>query len=254
MNILITGSAHGIGAATARQFAQVGHHVGVFDIDATGAQALATQLGDNAISGAMDVCSASDWDRVLRQFTEHFGSLDVLVNNAGLLCSGKFEQIELSRHLDQLQVNVNGVLLGCYKARPYLKSHANAKIINLSSSAAIHGQPDLASYAASKCFVRGLTEGLDAEWAKDGIRVIDMMPLFTATDMVVGMQAGSIELMGVRLQPEDVARAIVKVAEKPNTRWQNTHQPVGLQAKILHRLAGFTPEWLNRQFHVFMSK
>lgn len=120
MNILITGSAHGIGAATARQFAQAGHHVGIFDIDAAGAQALATQLGKNAISGVLDVCSESDWDRILRQFTEHFGSLDVLVNNAGLLCSGKFEQIELSRHLDQLQVNVNGVLLGCYKVRPYL--------------------------------------------------------------------------------------------------------------------------------------
>ena len=60
MNILITGSAHGIGAATARQFAQAGHHVGIFDIDAAGAQALATQLGNNAISGVLDVCSESD--------------------------------------------------------------------------------------------------------------------------------------------------------------------------------------------------
>ena len=254
MNILITGSAQGIGAATARLCAQAGHRVGIFDIDTAGAAAIATDLGERAIAGKLDVSSADDWNQALRQFTEHFGQLDVLINNAGLLCSGKFEQIELQRHLSQLQVNVNGVLLGCYKARPYLKSHANTKIINLSSAAAIHGQPDLVSYAASKFFVRGLTEGLDAEWANDGIRVIDMMPLFTNTGMVVDMQAGSMEQMGVRLQPQDVASAILKVIEKPNTRWQNTHRPVGLQATILHRIAGFAPEWLNRQIHIRMNK
>lgn len=242
MNILITGSAQGIGAATARLCVQTGHRVGIFDIDAARAKALADELGEHAISGKLDVSSADDWDVALREFTEHFGQLDVLINNAGLLCSGKFEQIELQRHLTQLSVNVNGVLLGYYKARPYLKPHANAKIINLSSAAAIHGQPDLASYAASKFFARGLTEGLDAEWAKDGIRVIDMMPLYTNTGMVVDMQAGSIDQMGVRLQPQDVAQAILKVIEKPNERWQNTHRPVGLQATILHRIAGFAPE------------
>ena len=242
MNILITGSAQGIGAATARLCVQTGHRVGIFDIDAARAKALADELGEHAISGKLDVSSADDWDVALREFTEHFGQLDVLINNAGLLCSGKFEQIELQRHLTQLSVNVNGVLLGYYKARPYLKPHANAKIINLSSAAAIHGQPDLASYAASKFFARGLTEGLDAEWAKDGIRVIDMIPLYTNTGMVVDMQAGSIDQMGVRLQPQDVAQAILKVIEKPNERWQNTHRPVGLQATILHRIAGFAPE------------
>ncbi len=242
MNILITGSAQGIGAATARLCVQTGHRVGIFDIDAARAKALADELGEHAISGKLDVSLADDWDVALREFTEHFGQLDVLINNAGLLCSGKFEQIELQRHLTQLSVNVNGVLLGYYKARPYLKPHANAKIINLSSAAAIHGQPDLASYAASKFFARGLTEGLDAEWAKDGIRVIDMMPLYTNTGMVVDMQAGSIDQMGVRLQPQDVAQAILKVIEKPNERWQNTHRPVGLQATILHRIAGFAPE------------
>ncbi len=77
----------------------------------------------------------------------------------------------------------------------------------------------MVSYAASKFFVRGLTEGLDAEWARDGIRVIDMMPLYTNTAMVVDMQAGSIDQMGVRLQPQDVAQAIMKVIATPNHRW-----------------------------------
>ena len=254
MNILITGSAQGIGRATARLCAQAGHHVGIFDIDDAGARALADELGAGALSGRLDVTRAQDWEAALAQFVAHFGALDVLINNAGLLCSGKFAQIELQRHLTQLQVNVNGVLLGCYHARPYLKPHANAKIINLSSSAAIYGQPDLVSYSASKFFVRGLTEGLDAEWAQDGIRVIDMMPLFTDTAMVVGMQAGSIERMGVKLQPEDVARAIIKVIHTPNSRWQNTHQAVGLTAKILRPLAGFAPEWLKRYVHIRMSQ
>lgn len=254
MNILITGSAQGIGAATARLCAQAGHNVGIFDIDATGAAKLANELGASALAGKLDVSSADDWDRALNEFTAHFGSLDVLINNAGLLCSGKFEHIDLEQHMRQLRVNVNGVLLGCYKARPYLKPHANAKIINLSSAAAIHGQPDLVSYAASKFFVRGMTEGLDAEWAREGIRVIDMMPLFTDTGMVVDMQAGSMEQMGIRLKPSDVAQAILGVIEKPNTRWQNTHQPVGLQAKILHRISGFGAERFKRWIHIRMNK
>ena len=220
MNILITGAANGIGAATARACVQAGHRVGIFDIDALGAAHLACELGESALSGELDVTQAAHWDRALNDFVAHFGSLDVLINNAGLLCSGKFEQIDLQRHLNLLQVNVNGVLLGCYKARPFLTPHLtpNAKIINLSSAAAIHGQPDLVSYAASKFFVRGLTEGLDAEWARDGIRVIDMMPLYTNTAMVVDMQAGSIDQMGVRLQPQDVAQAIMKVIATPNHR------------------------------------
>ena len=219
MNILITGAANGIGAATARACVQAGHRVGILDIDALGAERLASELGESVLSGELDVTQAAHWDRALNDFVAHFGSLDVLINNAGLLCSGKFEQIDLQRHLNLLQVNVNGVLLGCYKARPFLTLNTNAKIINLSSAAAIHGQPDLVSYAASKFFVRGLTEGLDAEWARDGIRVIDMMPLYTNTAMVVDMQAGSIDQMGVRLQPQDVAQAIMKVIATPNHRW-----------------------------------
>ena len=254
MNIIITGAANGIGAATARACVQAGHHVGVFDIDGFGAERLASELGELALSGELDVTQAAHWDRALSDFIARFGSIDVLINNAGLLCSGKFEQIDLQRHLNLLQVNVNGVLLGCYKARPFLTPHANAKIINLSSAAAIHGQPDLVSYAASKFFVRGLTEGLDAEWARNGIRVIDMMPLYTNTAMVVDMQAGSIDQMGVRLQPQDVAQAIMQVIATPNQRWQNTHQPVGLPAKVLHRMAGFAPEWLNRAIHIRMNK
>ena len=99
MNIIITGAANGIGAATARACVQAGHHVGVFDIDGFGAERLASELGELALSGELDVTQAAHWDRALSDFIARFGSIDVLINNAGLLCSGKFEQIDLQRHL-----------------------------------------------------------------------------------------------------------------------------------------------------------
>ena len=96
---------------------------------------------------------------------------------------------------------------------PYLKQASFARVINLSSASAIYGQADLASYATSKFAVRGLTEGLDIEWQKYGIRVFDVMPLFVSTAMVKDMQAESIKKMGVHLKAEDVAQDIFKLAQ-----------------------------------------
>ncbi|WP_447503016.1 SDR family NAD(P)-dependent oxidoreductase, partial [Acinetobacter pittii] len=101
-------------------------------------------------------------------------------------------------------INVNGVINGCHAALPYLKQASFARVINLSSASAIYGQADLISYSASKFAVRGITEGLDVEWKKYGIRVLDVMPLFVQTAMVNNMDAGTIQNMGIDLTPNDI--------------------------------------------------
>lgn len=261
MNILITGAAKGIGAAIATLAVKKGHTVGIYDVDITGAANLAAVLNNTkhrkrgqAIAGTLNVTDGQAWDNALAEFIAFAGGIDVLVNNAGLLCSGKFETIDLQKHLAQVEVNTKGVLLGCYKVKPFLAKHANAKVVNLSSGSAIYGQPDVASYSASKFFVRGLTEGLDTEWAADGIRCIDIMPLFVQTAMVQGMQAGSIEKFGVTQTPQDVAKTVLSVINKPNCKWQNTHQPVGLKTKVMHRLAQLAPARVNFIVHKNMAR
>lgn len=213
-SILISGAAQGIGAEIARVFYQRGYKVGIYDINESLAQNLAQELGPNACAGYLDVSDYSQWQHILKEFTDWAGELNILVNNAGILYSGAFENIDIKSHQRTININVNGVINGCHAALPYLKQASFARVINLSSASAIYGQADLISYSASKFAVRGITEGLDVEWKKYGIRVLDVMPLFVQTAMVNNMDAGSIQNMGVDLTPNDIAQQVLSLVEK----------------------------------------
>ncbi|QCO21258.1 SDR family oxidoreductase [Acinetobacter cumulans] len=253
-SIFISGAAQGIGAATAQLFYQQGYKVGIYDINVVQAQQLAQQLGPHAKAGLLDVSNAQHWENALAEFSTWAGELNILVNNAGILYSGPFEETELSAHLKTVDINIKGVLTGCYLALPYLRQASFARVINLSSASAIYGQPDLVSYAASKFAVRGLTEGLDIEWQKYGIRVFDIMPLFVQTNMVKNMNAGSIHNMGVHLSATDVARQILHTVQLKDTPFTVTHHTVGLKAKVLMTLSNVSPQFVNRMSNLWISK
>lgn len=253
-SIFISGAAQGIGAAVARLFIQRGHKVGLYDLNAEKAAQLAQSLGENATSGFLDVSDYKSWQTALADFVSWSGELNILVNNAGILYSGPFEETQIQHHHRTTQININGVLNGCHAAFPYLKNSRFARVINLSSASAIYGQADLVSYSASKFAVRGITEGLDIEWQKYAIRVLDVMPLFVKTEMVVDMNASSIKNMGVHLSPEDVALDIYKQATRKDHLFSPTHQPVGLQAKILFKLSQLSPQFINRFSNLMINK
>lgn len=253
-SIFISGAAQGIGAAVAKRFIAQGYKVGIYDLNLEKAQHLANALGEHAIAGHLDVSDYQSWQTALKAFALWAGELNILVNNAGILYSGHFEETPISDHHRTVQVNVNGVLNGCHAAFPYLQQASFARVINLSSASAIYGQPDLLSYSASKFAVRGITEGLDIEWKKHGIRVLDVMPLFVQTDMVVDMNASSIKNMGVHLTAEDVAADIFKCATRRDTALTPTHQPVGMKAKVLFKLSQLSPQFVNRLSNMFISQ
>lgn len=254
LSILISGAAQGIGAAAAKLFYQQGYKVGIYDINAIQAQQLAQQLGPNAKAGLLDVSNIQHWQNALEEFTQWAGGLNILVNNAGILYSGPFEDTDLISHHRTIDINVKGVINGCYSALPYLKKAACARIINLSSASAIYGQADLASYSVSKFAVRGLTESLDIEWQKHGIRVLDVMPLFVQTAMVKDMNAESIHKMGVSLSPEDVAAEILSLAELKANLLTPTHRPIGLKTKVMFGLSNISPQFINRISNLWIAK
>ena len=254
LSILISGAAQGIGAAAAKLFYQQGYKVGIYDINAIQAQQLAQQLGPNAKAGLLDVSNIQHWQNALEEFTQWAGGLNILVNNAGILYSGPFEDTDLISHNRTIDINVKGVINGCHSALPYLKKAAFARVINLSSASAIYGQADLASYSASKFAVRGLTESLDIEWQKHGIRVLDVMPLFVQTAMVKDMNAESIHKMGVSLSPEDVAAEILSLAELKANLLTPTHRPVGLKTKVMFGLSNISPQFVNRISNLWIAK
>lgn len=253
-SIFISGAAQGIGAAIAKLFYQHGYHVGIYDINQPLAQTLAEHLGPRAHAGTLDVCDYAQWQTNLAEFSAWAGELNILVNNAGVLYSGPFEQTEISAHQRTIQINVIGVMNGCHAALPWLKKASHARVINLSSASAIYGQADLASYSASKFAVRGLTEALDVEWKKYGIRVFDVMPLFVQTSLVQGMQAASIDNIGVDLTAEDVAKQILKIALSKDHNLVPTHRPVGLKTHVMYHLAAHSPQFLNRWANLQISK
>lgn len=256
--VFITGAGAGIGRATAQAYAAAGWFVGAYDRDHAAVQALAQELNahsgsQNVLAGALDVTNAEQWQQALEAFFQHTGRLDVLVNNAGILYSGRFENIGLQQHLNLININLNGVVNGCHSALPYLKQTPQSRVINLSSASAIYGQPNLSSYSASKCAVRGLTEALDNEWRNFGIRVVDVMPLFVQTAMVKDMQSGAIDKLGVHLSADDVAQAIVKLTNR-RAAFMPVHTPIGLPSKLLYTLSSLTPDRINHWINGRLAK
>lgn len=252
--VFITGAGAGIGRATALLFAQQGWFVGVYDRDEGAVQALAAKLGhENAIAGKLDVTEVEGWQNTLAMFFGHTGRLDVLINNAGILYSARFEDLSIQKHKQLIDINLLGVLNGCHSALPYLRQSPNSRVINMSSASAMHGQVNLSSYSASKFAIRGLTEALDNEWREYGIRVVDVMPLFVQTAMVANVTIGSVSKLGIHLSPRDVAKAILQVATS-HPLFTALHNPVGLPSRLLYTATGFTPDRLNHWFNHILGK
>jgi NADP-dependent 3-hydroxy acid dehydrogenase YdfG len=251
-SVFITGAAAGIGRATALTFAKKGYLVGAYDIDEVGLKSLADeidQLGATVVTGHLDVTDADEMAQRVAEFAEAAsGRLDVMINNAGILLAGRFEDVAVKAHHREIDTNTKGVVNGLHAAFPYLRSTPGAVVVNLSSASAIYGQAELANYSATKFFVRAITEALDIEWHRYGIRVVAMWPLYVQTAMTHDIKTGTTESLGIRLTAQDIADDIVKAVEPswPRRLIHQVHFPVGSQAKTMAIRARFSPAWWTR--------
>jgi len=245
-SIFVSGAGRGIGRATAELFLSRGWRVGMFDVDP---DAVAEAAGGRpgAVHGALDVRDADQWRTALGTFCGD-GRLDVLVNNAGVLASGSFAEMDPGTHRRIVDVNVTGVLNGAAVGHGYLRRSRRALLLNLCSASALYGQPSLATYGATKAAVKSLTEALDIEWRRDGVRVRSLMPLFVATDMVAkdATDAASVGRLGVRLTVDDVAAAAWRVVHERRIPFRAPHRPIGRQTRLMAAASAVTPDWANR--------
>ncbi|WP_099020993.1 SDR family oxidoreductase [Mycolicibacterium palauense] len=257
--VFITGAAAGIGRATALTLARKGYLVGAYDLDEAGLELLKADIeacGGRALTGRLDVTDSAEMRQRVDEFAAaNGGRLDVMINNAGILFAGRFAEIDLSDQHKEIDVNCKGVVNGLYAAHRHLRNTPGAVALNLCSASAIYGQAELAVYSATKFFVRAMTEALDLEWADDGIRVIDMWPLFVGTGMLSGVDTATTRSLGVHLSAEDVAGDIAAALE-PSRLSRVLHQvhfPVGVQTKVVSAFSQVAPSWLSRAVNSRLS-
>ncbi|WP_068826041.1 SDR family oxidoreductase [Pseudomonas sp. BMS12] len=249
--ILITGAASGIGAATARLFHARGWQVGLLDINHLALAELAAELG-GVWHAELDVGDAGAVREALQDFCSlHGGRLRLLFNCAGILRFGHFEDIALDEHARILQINVLGLLQMTHAAFPYLKGTPGAQVINMGSASGLYGTPHMASYSASKFAVRGLTEALELEWQRHGIRVGDLMPPFVRTPMVAqqSFEPPALRRMGVKLAAEDIAAAVWQQAQHAKV-----HRPIHWLFKLMYWSGQVSPPALSRLLMGWISR
>lgn len=182
-SIFVTGAGSGIGRATAQLFAERGWFVGLFDVDPRGLDETAKSLPEGQrLSMTFDVRDRSGWSRAVEAFGQATNRrMHVLFNNAGVGKGGFLEEMSPDDIDLVLDVNLKGVINGVNAALPLLRETPGARIVNTASVAGIVGAPKLAVYCATKFGVRGLTESLDVEFSRFGIRVTSLMPWFVDT-------------------------------------------------------------------------
>lgn len=185
--VMITGSATGIGEATARRFAAEGAKVACLDVneadnDATAAAARAE--GVEAMALACDVRSRSDQRAAFDEVTTAWGRIDVLVASAGIYVGGPLPEIPPERWDDIVAVNLTGVLVSNSLAAPVMIAQGRGSIVNISSMAAKTSWPYSAEYSATKSGVIGITRSAAMELGPHGITVNAVCAGNTLTDMV----------------------------------------------------------------------
>jgi 3-oxoacyl-[acyl-carrier protein] reductase len=207
---LVTGAAQGIGEAIARRLAADGVRVCVADLDRERADVVAAGIG--GIAATVDVRRLEDLQAAARATADAFGTLSILVNNAGVTRSGMLHKVA-DADWDLIQdVNLRGVLNGFRAAAPYLRDghDPRRRVVSLSSIAGVHGSVGSAAYSAAKAGVIGLTLTMAKEWTRFGVTVNAVAPGVIATRMTEEFRdavAGQLPL-GRAGTPEDVAEAV----------------------------------------------
>ncbi|MBB84022.1 MAG: 3-alpha-hydroxysteroid dehydrogenase [Deltaproteobacteria bacterium] len=222
---LISGGARGQGEAEARLFASEGARVVLADVLDDAGKKVAAEIGDAARYVHLDVTREDQWQAAAAQAVSEFGSLTVLINNAGIVRTGYLENHSEEDYRAVVDVNQVGVFLGMKAVVGHMRDAGGGSIVNISSNAGLEGVEGVVGYVASKWAVRGMTKTAAIELGRYGIRVNSVHPGGVDTPMLGGDELGHMEASDPfrdqpipRIaQPEEVARLVLFLASDENS-------------------------------------
>jgi 3(or 17)beta-hydroxysteroid dehydrogenase len=171
---LVTGAASGLGRATAQRLAEEGAQVVLSDIEMSALEKVSEAIGAHAVATRHDVTQETSWVQTLALVQERFGRLDIVVNNAGIdsrLGHHDPERENVDDWRRVLDVNLDGVYLGCKHAIPAIRASGGGAIINIASIAAVIATPLFVAYGATKAAVIQLTKSVASHAARTGSKV-----------------------------------------------------------------------------------
>ena len=249
---VITGAATGIGRALAARLAVEGARLCLADINKGALDLVAEDLrakGCDVSAYSVDVADRRQMETLCRDTVEHFGRVDVLINNAGVALSGEVEEVSLADIEWLMGINFWGTVYGVKYFLPILKQQKKAYIVNLSSVFGMIAPPGQAAYAASKFAVRGFTEALRHELAGTSVQVSSVHPGGIRTEIAKASRLGASADPGrhaadlakfefiARTTPERAADRIVSGILRGETRIL-----IGLDASLINLIHRLLPK------------
>jgi len=183
--VAVTGASRGLGAAMALELVRRGLTVGCLSRKGAGPEdaEVPAELARHLVNLACDVDDPASLKTALAALVARTGGLHAMVNNAGLHRQGRSESFDLGEFEAVLRTNALGAFAGCQAAHPHLVAAGGGVIVNIGSHYDKMGVKYNAAYCASKAAIGAITRCLAVEWAKQGIRVVDVAPGFTMTDL-----------------------------------------------------------------------
>ena len=220
---LVTGGASGVGKETVELLLKEGAYVAFGDIDDQAGEALAKACSERALFLHHDVSNEAEWQQVIAKVQSHFGPLDILINNAGILLPGSIETATLAQFRQLMQVNADSCFLGCQQGVAAMKERGGS-IVNMASVSTWLPIEGYAGYSASKAAVAALTRATALYCRKNGlaIRVNSLHPDGIYTPMMKATAPGvpekyllfdpKVNPKGRAIMPEHIAKVLLFLA------------------------------------------